>query len=400
MNRQIKQNVRRLRVLQIGSTLGMGGAETWLMELLKHWGLNGRVQMDLLLTSGKRGIFDNEAIKLGARLYYLPYVRSNLLRFIKEFRCILRDGQYDAVHDHSDYATGWRFLMGLGVSPSVRVTHVHNPWLHIDANYAVTPSRRLSTIIGKNLINLLATQISGTSAAVLQRYGFEPDRQRKPPVEVVHCGIDLSLFNRPRELDRGSVVREFDWPDNSKIVLFAGRLDRALQIGHPQNHKNSWFALHVVREALKRESRLRLLMAGSGDKPRDELERHILKWGLQDQLRLIGVRRDIPRLMRAADALLFPSRQEGLGMVAVEAQAAGLPVLASDAVPSECIVIAGLYQALSLDSSIEEWAAALLQVMDKFRFSPAQRGRLFAGSAFSIEESAKRLERIYSSAHA
>jgi glycosyltransferase EpsF len=378
----------------------MGGAETWLMELLKHWSLNRRVQMDLLLTSGERGIFDQEAIKLGARLYYVPYVRSNLLRFVKEFRRILRDGQYDAIHDHSDYAAGWRLLMGFGVTPPVRVTHVHNPWLHIDANYAVTPSRRLSTIIGKKLVNLLATQISGTSTAVLRRYGFEPGREQKPPVEVIHCGIDVSAFNRSRELDRASVLREFDWPGNSKLVLFAGRLDRALQIGHPQNHKNSWFALHVAREASKCDSRLRLMMAGSGDRERNELERHISEWRLQDRLKLIGIRRDIPRLMRAADALLFPSRQEGLGMVAVEAQAAGLPVLASDAVPSECVVIPSLYQALPLDRPIEEWAAALLQAMEKSRFSAKQRGRFFQGSAFSIEESAKRLERIYSSGDA
>ena len=70
---------RRLRVLQIVDTLGMGGAETWLMELLRLWHREGadRPQMDFLATSGNRGVFDDEATALGARIFYLRYGRSS-----------------------------------------------------------------------------------------------------------------------------------------------------------------------------------------------------------------------------------------------------------------------------------------------------------------------------------
>jgi len=50
-----------IKVLQVIHALGMGGAETWLMELLRLWSKNGKVQMDFLLTSGNRGVFDDEA---------------------------------------------------------------------------------------------------------------------------------------------------------------------------------------------------------------------------------------------------------------------------------------------------------------------------------------------------
>src|SRR5947209_16132756 len=102
-------------------------------------------------------------------------------------------------------------------------------------------------------------------------------------------------------------------------------------------------------------------MAGAGEQARRELECQIECWGLKDKLRLIGVRMDIARLMRASDVLFFPSRQEGLGMVAVEAQATGMPVLASTAVPRECVVIPELYDALPLGEPIELWAEALLR---------------------------------------
>src|SRR2546430_2739023 len=118
----------KLKVLQVVDSLGMGGAETWLLELLRFWkeNLPHEARMDFLLTSGKTGVFDEEASRLGARLFYVPYRRRSLVAFAQEFRRILRSGQYDAVHDHADFASGWHFLLGTGHLPAVRVTHAHN----------------------------------------------------------------------------------------------------------------------------------------------------------------------------------------------------------------------------------------------------------------------------------
>jgi glycosyltransferase involved in cell wall biosynthesis len=219
---------------------------------------------------------------------------------------------------------------------------------------------------------------------------------RRPMVSVVHCGIDVSKFNQRCDCDRRSALREFGWPEESRIVLFAGRLDRALDLDDPQNHKNSWFALNVVRAAIDKQPSVRLLMAGAGDEQRQQLQTCIETWGLKNELRLIGVRRDIPRLMRAADVLFFPSRQEGLGMVAVEAQATALPVLASTAVPRECIVIPELYNALPLGEPIELWADTLLRIMNRPRWALELCRSALESSPFSISNSAARLEQIYS----
>jgi glycosyltransferase involved in cell wall biosynthesis len=386
---------RSLRVLQVVDTLGMGGAETWLMEMLRLWSKTGDVRMDFLATSGQRGIFDEEATRLGAEIHYIPYARRHLLRFAQRFRQLLKNGRYDAIHDHQDYASGWHFLIGAGVLPPVRVTHVHNPWLHIDANYAISPTRRLTATIGRRLAYRLATHVCGTSEEILHTYKFQRGDARGPTVATVHCGFEIERFNGPYECDRQSVLQEFGWAADAKIVLFAGRLDRELEINHPQNLKNSWFALNVVRLALAKEPRLRLLMAGAGDDARVKLQRHVQEWGLGRQFRLIGVRNDMPRLMRSADALFFPSTQEGLGMVAVEAQAACLPVLASSAVPREAIVIPELFDALRLDEPNARWADALLQTVVKPRPTMEQCRQALLSSPFSIVNSAQRLEEIY-----
>ncbi len=385
-----------LRILQVVDSLGMGGAETWLMALLRYWLKTAAPRIDFLMSSGKPGIFDDEARRLGAKIHYLHYRRARLPQFANEFRKIMRHERYDAIHDHQGYASGWHFLMGAGALPPVRVTHIHNPWIDIEAFYAVNRSRQLTAEMGKRLVNQFATNICGTSAEVLRRYGFDPEQTGSPAISVMHCGFDVGMFNAPRFSDRHSVLREFGWPPDSKLILFAGRLDRALEFDHPQNHKNSWFAVNTVRVAIETQPSVRLLVAGAGDNSRQELEDCIERWGLSDKLRLIGVRKDIARLMRAADVLFFPSRQEGLGMVAVEAQAAGLPVLASTAVPRECVVVPELYNALPLGEPIELWAAALLQIMTKPRPPLALCRRALESSAFSIANSARRLEQIYS----
>src|SRR2546422_8691624 len=93
---------RRLNVLHVVATLGMGGAETWLMELLRFWHRqrSDTPQIDFLVTSGIAGIFDDEAKALGARIFYLRYGRSSLASFTRGFRKILRRGSYAAIHDH------------------------------------------------------------------------------------------------------------------------------------------------------------------------------------------------------------------------------------------------------------------------------------------------------------
>lgn len=388
-------DARPIKVLHVIDTLGMGGAETWLMGLLRLWSKSGKVQMDFLATSGNHGIFDDEARQLGAQIHYLRYGRAELPRFAREFRRVLREGQYLAIHDHQDYVSGWHFLIGQLALPSVRITHVHNPWLHIKANYAVNSSRRFVTMVGRRLVHLLATHVCGTSGEILHRYGFHSEETQRPAISVVHCGFDVEKFNAPRDADRHSVLGEFGWPPDSKIVLFAGRLDRALEFDHPQNHKNSWFALNVVRAAFEKDSSVRLLMAGAGDDSQKELDCRIHDWGLHDQLRLTGVRNDIPRLMRAADLLFFPSRQEGLGMVAVEAQAACLPVLASTAVPRECVVVPDIYDALPLSELIDLWADTLLKRIAKPRPSLDFCRSALESSAFSIVNSSRQLEQIY-----
>ena len=386
---------RPIRVLQIIDSLGMGGAEAWLMEVLRLWSKSEVGRIDFLATSGSLGIFDDEARRLGAQIHYLRYGRAYVRRFAKQFRQLLRQGRYDAIHDHQDYASGWHFLMGAGALPTVRVTHVHNPAYQIRNNYGVTPSRRFTAQVGKALVARYSTHITGTSRQVIAEYGFDASRFGRIPKSALYCGFDPARFLGDAIVAKTSVCYEFGWPEDAKIILFAGRIDRSPDLGHPQNHKNSGFAVSVGIECACRDPRVCMLLAGAPSAAVPILEGRIVAAGLKGRIQFAGIRKDIERLMLASDALLFPSRGEGLGMVAVEAQAAGLPVLVSSAVPRECEVVPELVRFQKVEAGKAAWAADLLQIVGRTQ-NIAGANRRVAASAFSIESSARALLRLYS----
>lgn len=389
---------RPIKVLQVTHALGMGGAETWLMEVLRRWRKQGgdAPQMDFLATGGERGIFDDEALALGAKIYYLQYRKKRLGRFARGYRRILKRGEYTAVHDHQDYASGWHYLMAGRYLPAVRITHVHNPAYQILNNYGVTVRRRVTAAIGKSLVARYATHITGTSRQIIGEYGFDEKPFAHIPRRALHCGFDPIRFSGDPSAAKTSVCKEFGWPETAKIILFAGRTDHSPDLGHPRNHKNSGFALAVALECAMRDPCVHMVFCGAPSEATPVMRGRIRDAGLGDRIKLAGIRQDIERFLIGADVLLFPSRGEGLGMVAVEAQAAGVPVLASTAVPAECVVLPELVKRLELENGLQSWVTQLLSIMGAARVDAGAANRRIAESAFSIEYSTQALACLYS----
>jgi glycosyltransferase involved in cell wall biosynthesis len=254
--------------------------------------------------------------------------------------------------------------------------------------------RRSTITVGNRLIVAYATHLLSTSRQLIAEQGFdELSSARDIPKSAVYCGFDTSRFLGDQAKARRDIREEFRWPDTAKVALFVGRLDSHMD--ESLNQKNPTFCLEVARECAAMEPDFRCLIAGGGDGMLRILRERVARWGLDERICLAGARSDVPRLMLGADLLLFPSRAEGLGMVAVEAQAAGLPVLASDAVPRECAVVPDIVQFVPLSAGSELWADAALATLNAKRPDPEVANRTVENSPFSIANSAKSLLRIY-----
>lgn len=387
------------RVLQVFSSLAMGGAEKWLMSLLRYAhdsadALPVKLKVDVLLTGGARAEFDDEAEALGARLFYLTFSRPTFLGFIRKFRHLLAEGRYHVIHDHQDYAAGFRLMAGLGHLPEIRIAHVHNTSIQL-ASYNNSRIRRFAFEQAKRFLGRHATHITGTSSPMLTEFGFDDPYFSSVNRRVLHCGFDVSSFRGDKVSIHTDVCREFGWGSNSKILLFVGRLDDPA--GFNLHRKRPDFALEIARECIRADPQIRMLMAGSGDTVRSELKTKVDKWGLTDKIRLIGQRNDVNRLMLGSDLFLFPALEEGLGMVVVEAQAAGLRVLTSTGVPRESSVVPEIVQFKPLSDGIASWTDEALRLLRSPDPDASKCNSAVQDSNFSIENSARELIDIYTS---
>lgn len=142
---------------------------------------------------------------------------------------------------------------------------------------------------------------------------------------------------------------EFGLAQDALIIGTVGRLSM---------QKNPFFIVDILDELRKTEPDFRFLWAGTGGL-KEDVERYIAQKGLTQNVLLLGVRDDIPRILQALNVFILPSKFEGLGIVAVESQAAGIPTLLSNTIPQEAKITAGC-QFLPIDSP-KAWAEAVLK---------------------------------------
>jgi glycosyltransferase involved in cell wall biosynthesis len=394
--------LRKPRVLHVISVLSVGGVEVWLIELLRHMRSLAEVgreveQFDILMTGGSRGELDDLAASLGANLHYLRFSRRHFLTFARGLRGLLESGNYIAIHDHQDLAAGWHLLAAAGKLPGLRIVHVHNAPARLRAA-GRTRARRVLLRLSGRAIRSYGSHVLGTSSQILRDYGFVPKSFPRQRIKTLHCGFDVSRFGGSHADANASLCAELGWKHGARIALFVGRLEGFDESNPGWNGKNPEFALQVARAAIDDGCEMHFVMVGGGETVRSALELELRASGHADRIRLVGKRSDVPRIMAASHVLLFPSLEEGLGMVAVEAQAAGLRVIASDTVSREASVIDDLVTFLPLSDGVPVWTRHLCEAMSAPRFDAQEASRRVSASPYSIEESYAQLHSIYASA--
>jgi glycosyltransferase involved in cell wall biosynthesis len=138
-----------------------------------------------------------------------------------------------------------------------------------------------------------------------------------------------------------------------------------------------------------------LLLVGDGPL-RPEIEAGVKARGLERSVVLAGVRGDVPALLTGAfDAMGFPSLHEGLPVVGLEAQAAGVPLVMSDSISTEVIAAPRLVRSVSLARSPAEWAQAILEHHAEVRRTPGPPLGGLENGPFDVASSLRALEEIY-----
>lgn len=167
--------------------------------------------------------------------------------------------------------------------------------------------------------------------------------------EVFHNAIDLAPFAGLPD-GRDEARKKLKLPPDGFLVAHVGRFDV---------QKNHGFLIGVFEALLAQRPDAHLLLVGEGVL-RDRIGEDVQDKNIQHRVHFLGVRSDVPEILKAVDAFVFPSLFEGLGIVLIEAQAAGTPSIASDVVPREADVHLGLVRTETLSASKERWARQIL----------------------------------------
>ena len=239
----------------------------------------------------------------------------------------------------------------------------------------------------KYLVEKYATLgIAVSTQAAISLFG--PKWNTDNRYRIIQCGINVDLFNKV--VDKETVRKKLGIKSNSHVIGHVGRFSEA---------KNHPFIIDVFSEILKIDSSIRLLLVGDGENLID-IKRLAQKKKVEDKIIFTGLRSDIAELLLGAiDIFLIPSLWEGLGLVIIEAQAAGLPCVLSDTIPNEADIIPELICRIPLSEGAKQWAKKIINFYDmKHRQEISQTKILssFINSPFDFQNGKKKLESIYS----
>jgi glycosyltransferase involved in cell wall biosynthesis len=361
--------------------MNYGGVETWLMHVLRHTDRT-RFQMDFLVHSTEPGVYDEEIRALGARILVCPNQTKPWI-YARNFQRILREaGPYDVVHSHVHHFSGYVLQLAHHMGVPIRIAHSHNDTSAEDrqANlfrrmYLRLMEERISRYA---TVGLAASRKAGVS---LFRHNWEQD----PRWRVLYCGVDFAPFLHT--VDHQAIRTELGIPDKAFVIGHVGRFN---------TQKNHQLLVQIATEVVKYEPRTHFLLVGTGPL-RPMIEQQVAHAGLGDHITFAGVRSDVPRIMLGAmDVFIMPSLYEGLPLVGMEAQAAGLPWVLSDTVTGEVDMIPQLIRRLSPSQPASVWATALLEARNAARsLTQPMAQAIMQNSPFSVQSSMQELEHVY-----
>lgn len=367
------------RVLHIVSAMDRGGAETLLMNVYRNLD-RSKLQFDFIVHRADQGDYDNEIRKLGGKIYNVPSLGiAGPISYVKKLREIMSSNSYIAVHSHTDYQSGFPALTAKIAGIPHRICHSHsNNWPMVDSFKHKLLLKGLQSII-----KISATQYCSCSQEA-GAFLFGQKAVDNNQVTLLKNGIDLGQY-LDETITKTSVIRELGLDQDAKIIGHVGKFSKS---------KNQAFILKILKDLIKKDKRYVALLVGDGPL-KETIEQEAETMGLSNHVRFLGVRSDIPRMMKAFDVFLFPSIFEGFGIVTVEAQISGTPCIMSDSVPISTDMGLDLVRYLSLEEKPEKWGVEVEKAINIQKPEKDALVKALSEKGFSIQQNIEEWMKLY-----
>lgn len=361
---------KTIRIAQVIGKLNAAGVESVMNNYYRNLD-HTKIQFDYIIDSDSTCKPPKELIELGARYYVVPPYQklpAHIMALVKLFK----ENHYLIVHSGMNTLAVFSLFAAWLAKVPVRINHNHSTankgeGKRIILKYALKPFAKV-----------FATDYFACSEYA-GRWLFGNRSYDRRKVLVINNAIDLDKlsFDQPK---RAEIRSAYNIDSDTLVVGHIGRF-------MPQ--KNHSFLLKIFCQLLKKRPNSVLMLVGDGELRKD-IQATVKRLKIIDKVIFIEPTTNVADYYQAMDVFCFPSIFEGLGLVAIEAQASGLPVIASEAVPDEADITDAVVH-LSLDSSCTKWADAIIQ------FSQLDRNRQLNlnDSKFNIKKESAKLELFY-----
>lgn len=354
-----------IRILHVVTIMNRGGLETFIMNVYRSIDRQ-KVQFDFLVHRDEVGDYDEEIRNLGGRIFKVKKFNPISISYYKDlYSKIKQNKSAAAIHVHMDCTSGVVLLVAKLVGIKVRIAHAHTASL--DRNW-----KRIVKILLKPLIKYFATNLFACGAAAGD---FVFGKRIK--FEILNNGIDVDKFRFDGEMR--AVVRRELGISNERVILHVGRFDEV---------KNQIYIVKNLCCYEKNNKNYCFLFVGDG-----VLKKQIEEFCVKEKcknVKFLGKRNDVNRLLQAADLFVFPSLYEGVSLAIIEAQASGLFCLINDQIPHECKVTERvLFESLKNPS---KWVYWIENNHSELREIYADKVRM---KGFDIYFTAKKLQKFY-----
>ena len=337
----------KIRVLYIIGAMNRGGAETMIMNLLRHFDLDA-FQVDFLLNVRSinpqpGGDYHEEILSLGCRLFTTTtQTESGILRYVKDFQRIYSsNGGYDIIHTHLDILNGVIALAARKAGCKNVIVHAHRSSLTWKKPSVI---KFYAALFQKSLIYRYATNCWACS-----KFAGEflfPHRK----YIIINNSINTEAFQNIAGEKSAHLRKELLADSHGLLIVNVAKIHSV---------KNQLFLLDVARVFRQRGKDVHFVLIGSDNSQyAKNFKAKCRASGLDGQFHLLGVRSDIPELLTACDVYVMPSISEGLPVTSIEAQAVGMPAIFSANITRELDMGLGLATFLPIDSP-EAWADAI-----------------------------------------
>ncbi|TCJ40216.1 glycosyltransferase [Parafrankia sp. BMG5.11] len=372
--------VSRRRVLHVLKWLPRGGIETWLTHIFAN-GANGPIQHEVLLMQDEIGPYEAKVRAAGVRIHTLP-VRGWLTWLLALRRFLRSNGPFAVVHSHVDsIVSGPVLAVAAASGVPVRIMHNHAAQSQ-GANYQDL-RYKVRELIGTSIIAAAATRRIAISEMAMEQSAGARWRERKDCTILLY-GFDYSHFAESRaRADRLRI--ELGIRVGCHVLGHVGRF---------ASQKNHAFLIDTFAEYLRLDPEAVLVLIGHGPL-KAQVQAQVDRLEIAGSVRFAAGTDDIAAFMSLFDVFVFPSFSEGLGIVALEAQAAGTPVIMPENMPHEVIVIPEAVTLLPLDAGARAWAQEIGQILGQRAPDRAEWLARVEGSAFGLERCIADLNAIY-----